>query len=112
MGNQLQIDFTDLPNKSVETFSQMLMTEYDYIAAMRISYFYSSKPRPGQFTVLVRSIPVIAGRSIISESMESFFSEYYPSNYLSYSVVHRSGKLQGLMNKVNKVYKKLVCLNE
>ncbi|KAL6501672.1 hypothetical protein OROGR_026805 [Orobanche gracilis] len=37
---------------------------YDYIAAIRISYFNSSKPRNGQFNVLVRSIPVIAGRRI------------------------------------------------
>ncbi|KAL1538737.1 CSC1-like protein HYP1 [Salvia divinorum] len=135
MGNQLTIDFTDLPNKSLETFSisnvddgsnmlwvhfsavyiftvvvcYLLYSEYDDIAALRLSYFYSSKPRPSQFTVLVRSIPVTAGRSF-SETIESFFSEYYPSTYLSHSVIHRTGKLQGLVNKADKAYKKLVHL--
>ncbi|XP_057769572.1 CSC1-like protein HYP1 isoform X2 [Salvia miltiorrhiza] len=135
MGNQLNIDFTDLPSKSLETFSisnvddgsnrlwihfsavyiftavvcYLLYSEYHDIAALRLSYFYSSKPRPSQFTVLVRSIPVTAGRSF-SESIESFFSEYYPSTYLSHSVIHRTGKLKGLINKADKAYKKLVHL--
>ncbi|KAL2240393.1 UNVERIFIED_CONTAM: CSC1-like protein HYP1 [Sesamum indicum] len=133
MGNQLNIDFTDLPNKSLESFSisnvddgsnrlwihfaavyiftavvcYLLYYEYDYIASKRIAYFYSSKPRPGQFTVLVRSIPATSGRSF-SESVESFFSEYYPSTYLSHSVVRRTSKLKGLMNEADKVYKRLV----
>lgn len=72
------------------------MQEYDYIASKRIAYFYSSKPRPSQFTVLVRSIPATSGRSF-SESVESFFSEYYPSTYLSHSVVRRTSKLKGLI---------------
>ncbi|KAL0343855.1 UNVERIFIED_CONTAM: CSC1-like protein HYP1 [Sesamum angustifolium] len=133
MGNQLNIDFTDLPNKSLESFSisnvddgsnrlwihfaavyiftavvcYLLYYEYDYIASKRIAYFYSSKPRPGQFTVLVRSIPATSGRSF-SESVESFFSEYYPSTYLSHSVVRRTSKLRGLVNEADKVYKRLV----
>ncbi|KAK4393142.1 CSC1-like protein HYP1 [Sesamum angolense] len=148
MGNQLNIDFTDLPNKSLESSAfQMLMMgqtaarlwlharcvcmwlrlwihfaavyiftavvcyllyyEYDYIASKRIAYFYSSKPRPGQFTVLVRSIPATSGRSF-GESVESFFSEYYPSTYLSHSVVRRTSKLRGLVNEADKVYKRLV----
>ncbi|KAL0350853.1 UNVERIFIED_CONTAM: CSC1-like protein HYP1 [Sesamum radiatum] len=148
MGNQLNIDFTDLPNKSLESFSIsnvddgsnsfsplpynmafhiqqlgcgfmhgvyveidhklfFILQEYDYIASKRIAYFYSSKPRPGQFTVLVRSIPATSGRSF-SESVESFFSEYYPSTYLSHSVVRRTSKLRGLVNEADKVYKRLV----
>lgn len=73
--------------------------EYDYIAARRISYFYSSKPRPGQFTVLVRSIPVTPG-STFSESVESFFTEFYPSTYLSNSVIRRTSKLKELIVSV------------
>ncbi|GFP91757.1 CSC1-like protein hyp1 [Phtheirospermum japonicum] len=133
MGNQLNIDFTDLPNKSLETFSisnvddgsnrlwihfsavyiftavvcYLLYFEYDYIASKRIAYFYSSKPRPGQFTVLVRSIPVSSGQKF-SESVESFFSKYYPSTYLSHSMVRRTSKLKGLINETDKVYKRLV----
>ncbi|KAI3452270.1 hypothetical protein Pfo_008935 [Paulownia fortunei] len=135
MGNQLNIDFTDLPNKSLETFSisnvddgsnrlwihfsavyiftavvcYLLYFEYDYISSKRIAYFYSSKPQPNQFTVLVRSIPASSGRSF-SESVESFFSEYYPSTYLSHSVVRRTRKLKGLINEADKVYKRLVHL--
>ncbi|KAL8471634.1 hypothetical protein ACS0TY_029042 [Phlomoides rotata] len=133
MGNQLNMDFTDLPNKSLESFSisnvddgsnrlwihfsaiyvftavvcYLLYFEYDYIAARRVSYFYSSKPRPSQFTVLVRSIPVTSG-STLSDSVESFFSEFYPSTYLSHSIVRRTSKLKGLINEGDKVYKKLV----
>ncbi|KAL3624156.1 CSC1-like protein hyp1 [Castilleja foliolosa] len=133
MGNQLNIDFTDLPNKSLETFSisnvddgsnrlwihfsavyiftavvcYLLYFEYDYIASKRMAYFYSSKPRPGQFTVLVRSIPVSPGQKF-SESVESFFSKYYPSTYLSHSMVRRTSKLKGLINETDKVYKRLV----
>ncbi|XP_057769565.1 CSC1-like protein HYP1 isoform X2 [Salvia miltiorrhiza] len=133
MGNQLNIDFTDLPNKSLDTFSisnvndgsnrlwihfsavyiftavvcYLLYSEYDYISALRISYFYSSKPRPSQFTVLVRSIPVTSGKSF-SDSVESFFSECYPSTYLSHSVIHRADRLKRIINKADKVYKGLV----
>ncbi|KAL2505014.1 CSC1-like protein HYP1 [Abeliophyllum distichum] len=134
MGNQLNIDFTDLPNKSLESFSisnvddgsnrlwihfcavyvftavvcYLLYIEYDYISSKRIAYFYSSKPRPHQFTVLVRSIPN-SGRSF-SESVESFFTEYYPSTYLSHSVVRRTSKLKGLINNADKLYRRLVHL--
>ncbi|XP_073286438.1 CSC1-like protein HYP1 [Primulina huaijiensis] len=132
-GNQLNIDFTDLPNKSLDSFSisnvddgsnrlwihfcaiyiftavvcYLLYIEFDYIASKRIAFFYSSEPQPNQFTVLVRSIPVTPGRSF-SESVESYFSEYYPSSYLSHSMVRRTSKLRGLVNKADKAYKKLV----
>ncbi|KAK4477597.1 hypothetical protein RD792_016833 [Penstemon davidsonii] len=119
MGNQLNIDFTDLPNKSLESFSISNVDdgssrpflnhaqEYDYIASKRIAHFYLSKPQPREFTVLVRSIPVTSGRSF-SESVESFFSEFYPSTYLSHSVVRRTSKLKGLVSEADKVYKRLV----
>ncbi|KAG6396079.1 hypothetical protein SASPL_142218 [Salvia splendens] len=135
MGNQLDIDFTDLANKSLETFSisnvddgsnrlwihftavyiftavvcYLLYSEYDDIAALRISSFYSSKPQPKQFTVLVRSIPVTSEKTF-SDSVGSFFSECYPSTYLSHLVIHRTDKLKGLINKADKVYKGLVHL--
>ncbi|XP_042021343.1 CSC1-like protein HYP1 isoform X1 [Salvia splendens] len=135
MGNQLDIDFTDLANKSLETFSisnvddgsnrlwihftavyiftavvcYLLYSEYDDIAALRISSFYSSKPQPKQFTVLVRSIPVTSEKTF-SDSVGSFFSECYPSTYLSHSVIHRTDKLKGLINEADKVYKGLVHL--
>ncbi|KAK6155062.1 hypothetical protein DH2020_009310 [Rehmannia glutinosa] len=131
MGNQLNIDFTDLPNKSLETFSisnvddgsnrlwihfsavyiftavvcYLLYFEYDYISSKRIGYFYSAKPQPNQFTVLVRSIPSSSGTSF-SESVESFFSEYYPSTYLSHSMVRRTSKLKGLIKYPEQRFKR------
>jgi len=63
---------------------------------MRITYFQSSKPQPHQFTILVREIPVPEGSSV-SQSVDSFFAEYYPSTYLSHVVVHRADKLRYLV---------------
>ena len=74
----------------------MILQEYNYISSKRIAYFYSSKPEPHQFTVVVRSIPVSVGSSI-SNSIETFFREYHPSTYLSHTVVHRTNKLRGLI---------------
>ncbi|XP_022850741.1 CSC1-like protein HYP1 isoform X2 [Olea europaea var. sylvestris] len=135
MGNQLNMDFTDLPNKSLESFSisnvddgsnrlwihfcavyvftavvcYYLYSEYDYISCKRIGYFYSSKPQPHQFTVLVRSIPKSSGSSF-SDRVESFFTEYYGSTYLSHSMVRRTSKLKGLINNADKLYRRLVHL--
>ncbi|XP_058226297.1 CSC1-like protein HYP1 [Rhododendron vialii] len=135
VGNQLSIDFSDLTNKSLDSFSisnvddgsnwlwihfsavyiftafvcYLLYTEYDYISSKRIAYFYASKPQPHQFTVLVRSIPVSSGSSV-TESVESFFTEYHSSTYLSHSVVRQTGKLQRLLSDADKWYKRLVKL--
>lgn len=72
------------------------MQEYDYIASKRIACFYSSKPEPHQFTVLVRGIPVPPGCTC-NNAVEGFFMEYHPSTYHSHSVVRRSSKLQILV---------------
>lgn len=135
MGKQLSLDLFDLPNKSLESFTisnvddgsnrlwihfsavyiltavvcYLLYFEYDYISSKRISYFYSSKPHPHQFTILVRSIPASSGRSY-SETVESFFSEYYPATYLSHWVVRRASKLQDLIKNSKRLYRRLVNL--
>lgn len=72
------------------------LQEYDYISSKRLASFHSSKPKPHQFTVLVRSIPPSPGKSY-SDVIESFFTEYYPSTYLSHCVVRRKNKLKGLI---------------
>ncbi|KAK4598634.1 hypothetical protein RGQ29_015908 [Quercus rubra] len=122
-GDQLEdIDFSDFSNNSLDVFTisnissgskrlwvhfsavyvvtifiwYLLYYEYKYISSKRIAYFYSSKPQPHQFTVVVRSIPVSV-RSSISDSIETFFKEYHPSTYLSHTVVHRTNKLRGLI---------------
>ncbi|KAL5582244.1 hypothetical protein UlMin_014686 [Ulmus minor] len=135
LGNQLNYDFSDLPNKSLDSFSisnvddgsnwlwvhfcaayvftavvcYLLYYEYCYISLKRIAYFYSLNPQPHQFTILVRGIPVSSGSSC-SEIVERFFTEYHPSTYLSHTVVRRTSKLQGLISDTEKMYKKLAHL--
>ncbi|XP_059670377.1 CSC1-like protein HYP1 isoform X2 [Cornus florida] len=135
LGNQLSADFSDLANKSLDSFTisnvdngsnwlwihfsaayvftaivcYLLYFEYNYISSKRIAYFYSSKPQPHQFTILVRSIPASSSSSF-SESVESFFMENYPSTYLSNSVVRRTSKIQGLISDADKMYRKLAHL--
>ncbi|KAJ6726688.1 putative MEMBRANE PROTEIN DUF221-RELATED [Salix purpurea] len=117
-----QIDFADLYSNSLDVFTisninlgskwlwihfssvyaitiftcYLLYREYNYISSKRIAYFYSSRPQPHQFTILVRNIPVSAGGSV-SDSVESFFTEYYPTTYLSHIIVRRTSKVQSLI---------------
>ncbi|XP_058081973.1 CSC1-like protein HYP1 isoform X3 [Magnolia sinica] len=123
LGNELNdIDFSELPNKSVDLFSIsnvkdgskwlwvhfcsaylitgvvcfLLYYEYNYISSKRLASFYASRPQSHDFSVLVRGIPVTSGSSF-SNQVESFFTEYHSSTYLSHSVVRRTSKLQGLI---------------
>ncbi|KAK0574002.1 hypothetical protein LWI29_016811 [Acer saccharum] len=135
-GTALQtIDFTDFSNNSLDVFSisniesgsqrlwihfcavyivtgfvcYLLYYEYNYISSQRTAYFYSSKPQPHQFTILVRGIPVSAG-STVSDSVENFFRECYPSTYLSHIVIRRTNKLRSLINDGKKLYRRLLHL--
>ncbi|KAG8654164.1 CSC1-like protein At1g69450 isoform X3 [Manihot esculenta] len=87
----------------------LLYYEYKYISSKRIAYFYSSKPQPHQFTILVRGIPVSVGSSV-SESVESFFTEFHPTTYLSHVVVRRTSKLRNLINEAKTSYNRLLHL--
>ncbi|KAI4328491.1 hypothetical protein L6164_020842 [Bauhinia variegata] len=87
----------------------MLYNEYKYISSKRTSYFYSSKPQPHQFTILVRSIPT-SSNSSVSETVESFFKEFYPSTYLSHMVIRRTSKIRRLLNEAKKLYKRRIQL--
>ncbi|XP_061358098.1 CSC1-like protein HYP1 [Gastrolobium bilobum] len=133
-GSQLSDD-TDFQNKSLDVFSisnvndgsnrlwvhfsaayvftgvvcYLLYYEYGYISSKRIACFYSSKPQPHHFTVLVRGIPVPPGRTC-NDTVERFFLEYHPSTYLSHSVVRRSSKLQSLITDADTLYKRLTHL--
>ncbi|BFG26637.1 hypothetical protein CerSpe_129110 [Prunus speciosa] len=135
LGSQLDADSSDLANKSLDSFSisnvndgskwlwvhfcaayifsgvvcYLLYYEYSYISSKRISHYYSSKPQRNQFTILVRGIPVSSGSSC-SETVEKFFTEYYPSTYLSHSVVRRTNKLQRLTSDAKKLYRRLAHL--
>ncbi|WCJ22186.1 Early-responsive to dehydration stress protein (ERD4) [Euphorbia peplus] len=129
------IDFTDLSNNSLDVFTIsnvksgssslwihfsavyivtifvccLLYYEFKNVSSKRIEYFLSSKPQPHQFTILVRGIPVSAG-STVSESVESFFSEYHSTTYLSHMVIRRTNKLWSLINESKKLYSTLLQL--
>ncbi|KAL1824486.1 hypothetical protein ACET3Z_011264 [Daucus carota] len=133
LGDQLTLADFDLPNKSLESFSisnvndgsirlwihfsaayiftafvcYLLYSEFSYISSKRITCFYSSEPKLHQFTVLVRSIPVSSGISY-SESVENFFTEYYPSTYLSHVIVRRTNKLQKLISDADNLSRRLL----
>ncbi|CAJ2650413.1 unnamed protein product [Trifolium pratense] len=83
--------------------------EYKYIASKRISYFSSCKPQPHQFTILVHSIPTSSSCSI-SDSVESFFKDLYPSTYLSHVVIRRTNKIQTLLSKSKNLYRRIAQL--
>ncbi|WVZ12774.1 hypothetical protein V8G54_017304 [Vigna mungo] len=135
-GNQLKdIDVVDFVNNSLDVFTisnvnsgshwlwvhfiavyivsgficMLLFFEYKYISSKRISYFYSSEPQPHHFTILVHSIPTSSSSSI-SDSVERFFSELYPSTYLSHVVVRRTGKIHSLVSEAKKLYKRVTQL--
>nr|XP_043615619.1 CSC1-like protein HYP1 [Erigeron canadensis]XP_043615620.1 CSC1-like protein HYP1 [Erigeron canadensis] len=135
MGSQIFIDFSDLTNKSLESFSisnvndgskklwvhfaaiyiftafvcYLLYVEYRYISLKRLAYYYSSEPKPEQFTVLVRGIPKSSTDSL-SGSVAKFFSEYYPSLYLSHCMVYHTTKIQKIISDAGKVSRKLAHL--
>lgn len=135
MGSQLVIDFSDLPNKSLDSFSvsnvnngsnrlwihfcaayvftgavcHLLYHENKTITLKRIACFYASQPQANQFTILVRGIPIQAGSSF-SESIDQFFREYHPFTYLSHTVIRRTSKLQRLMDDAEKLYGKVAQL--
>ncbi|WJX50896.1 hypothetical protein P8452_37142 [Trifolium repens] len=83
--------------------------EYKYIASKRISYFSSCKPQPHQFTILVHSIPTSSSCSI-SDSVETFFKDLYPSTYLSHVVIRRTNKIQTLLSKSKNLYTRIAQL--
>ncbi|XP_027359784.1 CSC1-like protein At1g69450 isoform X2 [Abrus precatorius] len=135
-GNQLKdIDVADFVNNSLDVFTIsnvnsgshwlwvhfsavyiftgficiLLFYEYRYISSRRISYLYSSKPQPHHFTILVRSIPTYSSSSI-SDSVENFFKELYPSTYLSNVVIRRTSKIQSLLNEAKILCKRVIQL--
>ncbi|KAK9054011.1 hypothetical protein SSX86_025086 [Deinandra increscens subsp. villosa] len=161
MGSQMVIDFSDLTNKSLESFSisnvndgskrlwvhfgavyaftafvcyllyvvsififtnkilsflfpmsnsqNCNLQEYRYISMKRLANYYSSDSKPDQFTVLVRGIPKSSTDSL-SGHVEKFFSEYYPSSYLSHYMVYHTTKIQKLISEADKVSRRLAHL--
>lgn len=72
------------------------MQEFGYIASKRLAFYSSSKPKPNEFTVLVRGVPKSSTESL-SETVEKFFSECYPTLYLSHYMIYNTSKIWKLL---------------
>ncbi|KAL6985662.1 hypothetical protein U1Q18_019037 [Sarracenia purpurea var. burkii] len=76
----------------------MLYKEYDNVASMRLNFLASQRRRAEQFTVLVRNVPHVSGRSI-SDSVENFFKTNHPDHYLCHQAVYNANKFAKLVRK-------------
>ncbi|KAL3844441.1 hypothetical protein ACJIZ3_001844 [Penstemon smallii] len=80
----------------------MLYKEYDRVASMRLNFLASQGKRAEQFTVLVRNVPHVSGRSI-SDSVETFFQRNHPDRYLCHQAVYNANKFARLVRKRNRL---------
>ncbi|KAL0312400.1 UNVERIFIED_CONTAM: CSC1-like protein [Sesamum radiatum] len=80
----------------------MLYKEYDRVASMRLNFLASQGRRAEQFTVLVRNVPHVSGRSI-SDSVETFFQRNHPDRYLCHQAVYDANKFAKLVRKRNRL---------
>ncbi|KAL8063905.1 hypothetical protein ABFX02_01G056200 [Erythranthe guttata] len=80
----------------------MLYKEYDRVASMRLKFLASQGRRAEQFTVLVRNVPRISGRSL-SDSVETFFQRNHPDHYLCHQAVYNANKFAKLIRKRNRL---------
>ncbi|XAR54742.1 hypothetical protein NMG60_11030013 [Bertholletia excelsa] len=76
----------------------MLYKEYDRVASMRLRFLASQNRRAEQFTVLVRNVPYVSGRSI-SDSVDNFFKKNHPDHYLCHQAVYDAKKFARLIRK-------------
>ncbi|PQP99451.1 CSC1-like protein [Prunus yedoensis var. nudiflora] len=76
----------------------MLYKEYDYVVSMRLQFLASQRRRAEQFTVVVRSIPHVSGRSV-SDTVDHFFKKNHPNNYLCHQAVYNANKFAKLARK-------------
>uniref|UniRef100_A0A0E0NZE6 CSC1/OSCA1-like 7TM region domain-containing protein n=1 Tax=Oryza rufipogon TaxID=4529 RepID=A0A0E0NZE6_ORYRU len=79
--------------------------EYKHIARLRLLHVSRASTNPSHFTVLVRGVPKSTKESI-SCTVESFFTKYHASSYLSHQIIYKVGKLQKIVTGAKKAYKK------
>ncbi|KAL3497940.1 hypothetical protein ACH5RR_040672 [Cinchona calisaya] len=80
----------------------LLYKEYDRVASMRLKFLASQGRRAEQFSVLVRNIPHVSGRST-SDNVESFFRKNHPEHYLCHQAVYNANKFAKLVRKRNRL---------
>ncbi|MBA0868113.1 hypothetical protein Goshw_009016, partial [Gossypium schwendimanii] len=84
--------------------------EYKSITKMRLAHITGSPPNPSHFTVLVRGVPWSPDNSY-SNSVEQFFSTYYPESYLSHQMVYGSCTVDKLMKDAERMYRMLKSID-
>ncbi|KAF0909979.1 hypothetical protein E2562_001229 [Oryza meyeriana var. granulata] len=83
----------------------LLYLEYKHIARLRLLHVSRAAPNPSHFTVLVRGIPKSTKESF-SCTVESFFTKYHASSYLSHQIIYKVGKVQKIVTGAKKAYRK------
>ncbi|XP_057521324.1 CSC1-like protein At1g32090 [Amaranthus tricolor] len=80
----------------------MLYKEYDTVASMRLQFLASEQKRVEQYTVLVRNVPHVSGRSI-SDSVDTFFKKNHRNTYLCHQAVYNANKFAKLVRQRDKI---------
>ncbi|KAK8347596.1 hypothetical protein V6Z11_A06G029200 [Gossypium hirsutum] len=88
----------------------LLYSDYKSITKMRLAHITGSPPNPSHFTVLVRGVPWSPDNSY-SNSVEQFFSTYYPESYLSHQMVYGSCTVDKLMKDAERMYRMLKSID-
>ncbi|KAB5564282.1 hypothetical protein DKX38_004336 [Salix brachista] len=76
----------------------MLYKEYDHVASMRLHFLASQRRHAEQFTVVVRNVPHVSGRSVL-DTAEQFFKKNHPNTYLCQQAVYNANKFAKLVRK-------------
>uniref|UniRef100_A0A6M2E7H1 CSC1/OSCA1-like 7TM region domain-containing protein n=1 Tax=Populus davidiana TaxID=266767 RepID=A0A6M2E7H1_9ROSI len=76
----------------------MLYKEYDHVALMRLRFLASKRRHAEQFTVVVRNVPHVSGRSVL-DTVEQFFQTNHPNTYLCQQAVYNANKFAKLVRK-------------
>ncbi|XP_072988245.1 CSC1-like protein RXW8 isoform X2 [Typha latifolia] len=85
--------------------------EYKNIARMRLVHVTRSPLSPSHFTVLVRGIPKSTEQPF-HDAVQTFFTKYHASSYLSHQMVYKVGKVQKIMSGAKKAYNKCAHLKD
>ncbi|KAI3522335.1 hypothetical protein L1887_00027 [Cichorium endivia] len=80
----------------------MLYKEYDAVASMRLGFLASKSRRAEQFTVLVKNVPHVDGRSL-SDTVEYFFKKNHSTHYLCHQAVYNANKFARVVKKRQKL---------
>ncbi|XP_047341318.1 CSC1-like protein At1g32090 [Impatiens glandulifera] len=80
----------------------MLYKEYNTVMSMRLKFLAAQRKRAEQFTVLVRNVPHVSGRST-SDSVDIFFKKNHPQHYLCHQAVYDANKFVKYLRKRNRL---------